>query len=25
LNIRPYRLFTGSTNIAGAIINTYTE
>jgi len=25
LNIRPYRLFTGTTNIAGAIINTYTE
>lgn len=25
LNIRNYRLFTGTTNIAGAIINTYTE
>lgn len=25
LNIRNYRLFTGATNIAGAIINTYTE
>lgn len=25
LNIRAYRLFTGTTNIAGAIINTYTE